>query len=114
VVPSTPFVNTLTKGKKQYELSNHLGNVLATISDRRIGIDNNADLVIDYYNPDVLSTTDYYAFGSAMPGRSLSVKGYRYGFNGETKEDELSGEGMVYDLGARFYDSRLGRMFSVD
>src|SRR5690606_17669213 len=58
VVPSMPFVNTLTKGKKQYELSNHLGNVLATISDRRIGIDNNADLVIDYYNPDVLSTTD--------------------------------------------------------
>ena len=28
--------------------------------------------------------------------------------------NELSGESMAYDLGARFYDARLGRMFSID
>jgi hypothetical protein len=113
-VPSLPYVNTLYKGKKQYELGNHLGNVLATISDRRIGIDDNADLIIDYYNPDILSLSDYYAFGSAMPGRSLSVKGYRYGFNTQEKEDEVYGEGNSTSAEFWQYDARLGRRWNVD
>ncbi|MDP2174279.1 MAG: RHS repeat-associated core domain-containing protein [Bacteroidota bacterium] len=41
-------------------------------------------------------------------------KGYRYGFNGEEIVNEISGDGMVYDLGFRHYESRLGRMFSRD
>ena len=31
------------RGYRQYELSNHLGNVLATVSDKKFGIDNNDD-----------------------------------------------------------------------
>jgi hypothetical protein len=113
-VPSLPFVNTLYKGKKQYELGNHLGNALATISDRRIGIDDNADLIIDYYNPDILSLSDYYAFGSAMPGRSLRVKGYRYGFNTQEKDNEVYGEGNSTSAEFWQYNARLGRRWNVD
>lgn len=40
------------------------------------------------------------------------MNAYRYGFNSEEKIDEWN-EGN-YDLGARFYDVRLGRMFSSD
>jgi RHS repeat-associated protein len=32
-------INTFTRGNKFFELSNHLGNVLVTISDRKVGID---------------------------------------------------------------------------
>ena len=63
------------------------------------------------------TTLLYYAFGSAMPDMqytSDTSKSYRFGFNGEEKMDDIDGGGMAYDLGARFYDGRLGRMFTKD
>lgn len=42
------------------------------------------------------------------------VQGYRYGFNGMEKDDELKGAGNSYDFGARMYDSRLGRWLTRD
>lgn len=42
------------------------------------------------------------------------VNGYRYGFNGMEKDDQIKGKGNSYDFGARMYDSRLGRWFSTD
>lgn len=39
---------------------------------------------------------------------------YRYGFNGQEKENALYGEGKAYDFGARMYDSRTGRFFKTD
>jgi RHS repeat-associated protein len=50
-----------------------------------------------------------------MPGRNYSAaSGYRYGFNGKERDDELSGEGNKLDFEARVYDSRLGRFLSLD
>jgi RHS repeat-associated protein len=50
-----------------------------------------------------------------MPGRKYSAgTGYRYGFNGKEKSDEVYGEGNVYDYGFRIYNPRLGRFLSVD
>jgi RHS repeat-associated protein len=40
--------------------------------------------------------------------------GYRYGFNGMEKDDEVKGTGNSYDFGARMYDSRVGRWLSTD
>ena len=48
-----------------------------------------------------------------MPGRKLSG-GYRYGFNGKEKDNEVSGEGNHIDFGDRGYDPRLGRWNKVD
>jgi hypothetical protein len=52
-----------TWGLKQYELSNHLGNVQVTISDKKIGVlsSNQVDFVA--YEPEVKSATDYYLRG---------------------------------------------------
>lgn len=58
--------------------------------------------------------TDYYAFGSPMPGRNFNSPNYRYGFNGKEKDSEIKGEGNSLDFGARIYDPRLGRWLSVD
>jgi RHS repeat-associated protein len=109
-VSPLPTIFTIYKGNKQYELSNHLGNVLATISDRRVPRDDNGDLLIDYFNADILSTSDYYAFGSNMSTRVIG--GYRYSFNGKERDDESFND--AYDFGARIYDSRLGRWLSLD
>jgi len=51
-----------TIGYRQYELSNHLGNVLSVISDRKFARDDNQDGIIDYYQPDILLTFDYSPF----------------------------------------------------
>jgi len=63
---------------------------------------------------DIVSATDYYPFGSPMPGRSFQSGGYRYGFNGKENDNEVKGSGNSYDFGARIYDSRLGRWLSLD
>ncbi|MGD1849018.1 MAG: RHS repeat domain-containing protein [Salibacteraceae bacterium] len=100
-------------GAKQYELTNHLGNVLETVSDRKVAVDNNADDDIDNYFAQVISYSDYYPFGMQMPERTGGTLS-RYGFNGMERDDELKGSGNSYDFGARIYDSRLGKFNSVD
>jgi RHS repeat-associated protein len=84
---------TLVAGAKSYELSNHLGNVMAVISDRG----------------ELQSAQDYYPFGMAMPGRSTPEK-HRYGFNGKETDPETG----LNDFGARLYDNRLGRWLAID
>jgi RHS repeat-associated protein len=114
----TPIYDSLLCGSRTYELSNHLGNVLATISDKKIGIPlcpRNQPCIVDYYEAEVLSQNDYYPFGMLQPGRQYSAaSGYRYGFNGKEKDNEVKGEGNQQDYGMRIYDPRLGRFLSVD
>ncbi len=56
-------------GTKQLEVTNHLGNVQATVSDKRRGIDTNSNGGIDLYRADIPAAYDYYPFGMLMPGR---------------------------------------------
>ncbi|HEY4481246.1 MAG TPA: RHS repeat-associated core domain-containing protein, partial [Candidatus Brocadiaceae bacterium] len=104
-----------TRGKKFFELSNHLGNVLVTITDRKQQVPKN-DTLLKYYEPDVATANDYYPFGMLQPGRKYSAAGtgYRYGFNGKENDNEVKGEGNSQDYGMRIYDPRLGRFLSVD
>ena len=104
-------------GDKRYELSNHLGNVLVVINDKKIPEFEKPDMPetgLVAFNADVLSYSDYYPFGMLQDARHGSKANYRYGFNGMEKDDELKGEGNSYDFGARMYDSRVGRWFSTD
>src|SRR5690606_1683353 len=97
-------------GEKQYELSNHLGNVLAVLTDN-IGM-NTSDTVWAM----VANTSDYYPFGLEMEGRTWSdtTSTYRYGFQGQEKVDEISGSGNHYT--ARFweYDPRVVTRWNRD
>lgn len=99
---------------KQYELDNHLGNVLVTVSDKKIAIDTNSDGIADYYLPNIVSSQDYYPFGMVEPGRSFNSASYRFAFNGKEKINEIYGTADAYDYGKRFYDTRLGRFLSID
>jgi RHS repeat-associated protein len=90
-------------GAKNYELSNHLGNVLATISDKTI-------FNTDHYNGIVYSAQLYYPFGWEIPTLSYTAKKYRFGFNG--KEDDR--EWHAQDYGFRLYTPRESRFIGVD
>lgn len=115
-VPATPPTSTQEPavGSKLFELSNHLGNVLVTISDKRLGIDPGNDGTVDYYVPEVMSAVDYYVFGMIMPGRSYQAGGYRYGFNGQEMSNEIKGLGNSYTAEFWEYDSRIGRRWNTD
>lgn len=102
------------KGYKAYELSNHLGNVMVTVSDRRTAKDDNSDNLTDRFEAEVLNFAGYYPFGSPMPGRQFNNGSYRYGFNGKENDNEVKGTGNQQDYGMRIYDPRLGRFLSVD
>ena len=99
---------------KQYELSNHLGNVLATVPGIKLGVDLNSDNVAEYYTSIALTGQDYYPFGMIMPVRSFGVGDYRFGFNGKEKDNEWNSGGATYDYGFRIYDPRIGKFLSVD
>lgn len=101
-------------GDKRYELSNHLGNVLSVVTDRKLPVELGATGTVDFYTADVVSYSDYYPYGMVMPGRNGNAGDYRYGFQGQEKDDEVSGEGNSYDFGNRMYNPRIGKFLSLD
>jgi RHS repeat-associated protein len=101
------------RGKREFELTNYLGNVQSVVTDRMIP--HPSGTAEDWRTADVLSATDYYAFGTAIPGRTyISSTSYYHGFNRKEKDDEVKGRGDCYDFGARIYDPRLAVFLSID
>lgn len=100
--------NTINRGAIQYELTNHLGNVLAVVTGKKL---RDADY---NYLPDLVSTQDYSPFGMQLEGRSWNSKEYRFGFQGQETENDMYGDGNAYSYKYRMYDARIGRFFSVD
>ncbi len=79
------------KGNRSYELTDHLGNVRAMVSEFL----------------EVKAAYEYYAFGMSL---AKIDKGYRYGFNGKENDDETG----LQDYGMRWYDNRRCQFISVD
>ncbi len=85
--PKAPGESIATRPLKQkkYELKDHLGNVLAVVSDRRDAVDDgNGD--VDYYN----------AYGKD--------------YQGQLKDEETGWN--AFEL--RMYDARIGRWLTTD
>ena len=57
---------------------------------------------------------DYYPFGQLLPNRHGSTDSYRYGFQGQEKDDEVKGEGNSINYKYRMHDPRVGRFFATD
>ena len=105
---------TRSVGQKRYELNDHLGNVRAVITDRKLStVDPNTNLPQDF-TAEVSNYTDYYPFGMQMPGKTYIGQSYRYGFSGMEQDPEWNGEGNMYTTEFRQYDPRVGRWLSLD
>jgi RHS repeat-associated protein len=98
-------------GSKSFELANHLGNVLVTVSDKPVYKVSSGTI---YFQPEISSASDYYPFGAPINGRGYASEAYRYGYNGMEKTDEISGNGNHYVTLDRPYDARLGRWWKTD
>jgi RHS repeat-associated protein len=100
-------------GDKTYECKNHLGNVLTTVSDRKL-IKPYVNGNFDGFESDVISWSLLYPFGMEIGSLSNNSESSRHGFNGMEKDNEIKGNGNSINYKARFQDPRLGRFFSVD
>ncbi len=99
-------------GLKQYEVTDHLGNVRAIVNDSRLGSFENNSL---QSHADVMVYNNYYPFGSLMPGRQFNAGSYRYGHNAQESDPEISGSwGTHYTAEFWMYDSRINRRWNVD
>jgi hypothetical protein len=80
------------------------------ITDKKIPYDDGTRW--KYYTADVVSTQDYYAFGQGIEERGFSRGTYRYGMNGQEKDNDIA-EG-IYTAEFWEYDSRICRRWNVD
>lgn len=113
--PVTDYVVNHENGDKNYELANHLGNVLNVVTDRKLAVELGSSGTVDYYTADVVSYSDYYPYGMLMPNRHETASDqYRYGFQGQEMDDEVKGEGNSLNYTFRMHDPRIGRFFAVD
>jgi RHS repeat-associated protein len=84
-----------------YELTDHLGNVRATVGkDVAIG------------TTQLLTATDYFPFGMEMPGRRHNPDNYRFGYQGQFAEKDQETGYNQFEL--RLYDARIGRFPNPD
>ena len=100
-------------GLKHYELSDHLGNVLVTLSDKRSGY---GDISGNFtaWQPNVWTVSDYYPFGMQMEERRMENKEYRFGNGGQEKVNEVSGIGNHYTALFWEYDTRTAQRWNTD
>ncbi len=118
LIMQTPSATTdsthtgFVRGKKLYHLNNHIGDVLAVVSDRKIVVQTGA---LYAWAPDIIAAQEYYPLGMQMPGRILAnADPYDYGFQGMKKDDNQKGVGNEYTTYFRQYDPRVGRWLSLD
>jgi hypothetical protein len=122
---SHSFYISLSSNKK-------LGNVRATVADIRkyeevnIIANDNIDFTTAVSTAHQTSMYNYYAFGSPKPSidewyesidvmpNNVDTFGYRWGFNGQQREDDIAGEGNHNTAKFWEYDTRLGRRWNLD
>jgi RHS repeat-associated protein len=97
-------------GYRSYEANDHLSNVLATFSDKRIPFINGTGTLS--YAANVNSANLYYPFGMQMPGLKYNSDKYRFGYIGKENISEIGNNTL--DFSGRYYNSSIGRWFSID
>jgi hypothetical protein len=86
--------------------------MLATITDKKLQVSTNTTSTA-YFEADVQTVQDYYAFGMQMPGRIFNSSLYRYGAaNGQEKSTEIHENSYTAEFWQ--YDARLVRRWNVD
>ena len=112
--PGNTFSRTL--GNKTFDLTNHRGDVITSVSDRKIGIEDTQNPgTVAYYKSDIITTSETYLFGQPMPGRNIGLSNERHGYQGQEKVDEINGKpGTHYTAEYWEYNALTGRRENND
>jgi hypothetical protein len=89
---SVSYTITQKQGKKLYKLSNHLGNVLNVITDRKIPASTPGD-----YTADVVSYSDYSPYGVMLDNRHGGETYTTGSFQGQEGDDEIKVKDKLYN-----------------
>ena len=105
-----------SRHRVHYHLKNHLGNILSTITDRRVGYYDVATQEFHHYEPEQYDSRDYYAFGSesrSCENPWVPKHTTKQGFNNKEKSHKTNSQ-TNYDYGFRIYNAGIGKFLSVD
>ncbi len=69
---------------------------------------------LSYHFPFLRDYKEINSVHTGLPNRHESTNEYRYGFQGQEKDDEIKGEGNSFNYKYRMHDARVGRFFAVD
>jgi RHS repeat-associated protein len=110
-----PAISTRSLNQKRYELTDHLGNVRAVVSDRKLCDNSALPTPPVAYRAEVLNQTDFYPFGMISRTTTASGGEYRFSFNGQEQDNEIHGAPGT-SMTAEFwqYDTRTGRRCNLD
>ncbi|HRE75623.1 MAG TPA: RHS repeat-associated core domain-containing protein [Flavobacteriales bacterium] len=97
-------------GYKNYEIPNHIGNVITVISDKLIPVDDENDGLVNRYKVELISSQDYSPFGAVLENRNFNSSQYRYSFNGL----EFISEIELIEADFRVFNPQLGRWLTID
>ncbi|MBX9449221.1 MAG: hypothetical protein KL787_05670 [Taibaiella sp.] len=101
-------------GRKNYELSDHLGNVLVTVTDKRTGY-GNASGNYTRWHANITGINDYYPFGMTIEDRTSEYKNYRFSHTiPQMKTDEIAGKNNHHTAEFWEYSPRIARRWNLD
>jgi RHS repeat-associated protein len=110
-----PLAQQLIAGAGRVDLTADFGSGTSSSNQFQLrisGFANTLELMNTWYDVIHLQAQSYVTLSCDTDGRFDDS--YRFGFNGQMKDNEVAGVGNSLDFKFRGYDSRLGRFTSVD
>jgi RHS repeat-associated protein len=101
--------NQLSRGEQKLILGNHLGNNNVVINDVKKGVSTDG-ITINYYTANVVSATDYSAYGENLIGREFNGTVIKYGFNSKLNDEDIG----YQDYGLRVYSTKAKHFPTID
>ncbi len=111
---------TQARGSKQYELTDHLGNIRTVVPDIKEPLLEPTQTTTNYLTDNdnfrlpTLTLNNYYPYGMLQAGRTRNAGGYRFGFQGQEADNKIGGLGQHLNYTFRNYDSWIIRFGAID
>jgi RHS repeat-associated protein len=105
-----PYLLDNPIGLVKYELTDHLGNVAAVITDELLGVNVDGGPENEYFQPNLISASLYEPFGMNLTGTNWQSDVARFGFQGQLHDLELGFVHFKY----REYDPSGSGFLTID
>ena len=105
---TTETIFTRNLGSKLYELKDHLGNIRGILNDLKKEMTNGS------FSPVIVSYSNYYPFGMQMYEDTWQSPLYRYGYNGQEKDNDINSSDNIMTAEFWEYDSRAAKRWNQD